>query len=93
MGATFEGVIVTQALYESGGRNPKFRPVVYREEDKQFIPIELRRFCYYRIDTWDHYQELLRWLHKAPRAVVPELGQKPDLPPEAAPELFSRKPD
>jgi len=27
LGATFEGVIVTQALYESGGRNAKFRPV------------------------------------------------------------------
>jgi hypothetical protein len=28
LGATFEGVIVTQWLYKSGGRNAKFRPVV-----------------------------------------------------------------
>ena len=26
LGATFEGVIVSQALYENGGRNAKFRP-------------------------------------------------------------------
>src|SRR5262249_43428126 len=39
LGATFEGAIVTQSLYESGGRNRKFRPVVLREEDAQFIPV------------------------------------------------------
>src|ERR1700704_3281981 len=41
LGATFEGVIVTQWLYESGGRNAKFRPVVFRVEDERFIPLEL----------------------------------------------------
>ena len=40
LGATFEGVIVTQSLYESGGRNAKFRPVVFREGDERFIPLE-----------------------------------------------------
>ena len=88
LGATFEGVIVTQTLYESGGRNAKFRPVVFREEDKRFIPSELRRFNHYRVDTPDHYQDLLRWLLEAPRFVPQTLGQRPDLPPEAAPELF-----
>jgi hypothetical protein len=34
LGATFEGVIVTQALYESGGRNAKFRPVVFSDEER-----------------------------------------------------------
>jgi hypothetical protein len=44
LGATFEGVTVTQWLYERGERNAKFRPVVFREEDERFIPLELRRF-------------------------------------------------
>jgi hypothetical protein len=48
MRATFEGVIVTQWLYESGGRNAKFRPVLFREEDERFIPLELRRFNRYQ---------------------------------------------
>ena len=60
LGATFEGVIVTQWLYESGGRNAKFRPVVFREEDERFIPVELRRFNRYRVDTPENYQVLLR---------------------------------
>jgi hypothetical protein len=49
LGATFEGVIVTQTLYESEGRNAKFRPVIFREEDERFIPSELRRFNRYRV--------------------------------------------
>jgi SEFIR domain len=80
LGPMFEGAIVTQALYESGGRNAKFRPVVFREEDEQFIPLELRRFNRYRVDTPDHYQNLLRWLYNAPRIVAPTVGSKPDLP-------------
>jgi tetratricopeptide (TPR) repeat protein len=91
LGATFEGVIVTQTLYESGGRNAKFRPVVFREEDEQFLPLELQGFNRYRVDTPEHYQILLRWLYEAPSIVAPTIGQKPDLPPEPAPELFSSK--
>jgi hypothetical protein len=92
LGATFEGVIVTQALYESGGRNAKFRPVVFREEDEKFIPAELRRFNRYRVDTPEGYEKLLRWLHEAPSIVAPPVRPKPDLPPESAPELFRSKP-
>lgn len=93
LGATFEGVIVTQSLYEDGGRNAKFRPVVFRDEDAQFIPVELRRFNRYRVDTPEHYQNLLRWLHQMPGIIAPPVGQMPDLPPEAGLELFASKPD
>jgi hypothetical protein len=85
-------VIVTQALYESEGRNAKFRPVVFREEDDKFIPVELRRFNRYRVDTPEHYQNLLRWLYAASLIVAPILGPKPDLPQDLVPELFSSKP-
>jgi hypothetical protein len=90
VGATFEGVIVTQELYETGGSNAKFRPVVFSEQEETFIPEELRRFNRYRVDTQDNYQNLLRWLCEAPRIVPPILGIKQNLPPESAPELFPR---
>ena len=48
---------------------------------------------YYRVDTPVHYQDLLRWLHETPRILAPMVGQKPDLPPEPAPELFPSKLD
>jgi hypothetical protein len=88
LGATFEGVIVTQVLYDSGGSNAKFRPVVFEVADQQFIPDELRRFNHYRVDTPKGYEQLLRWLYEAPSIVAPTIGHKPDFPPEAAPELF-----
>lgn len=88
LGVTFEGVMVTQSLYESGGRNAKFRPVVFRDEDTQFIPIELRSFNRYRVDTPEHYQNLLRWLYEAPRIIPPTLGQKMHLPPAPGYRLF-----
>jgi SEFIR domain len=89
LGATFEGAIVTHTLYESGGWNAKFRPVVFGEEEERFIPIELRCFNRYSAETPDHYQNLLRWLHGAPRIVVPPVGDRPDLSPEPALPLFS----
>ena len=66
LAATFEGVVVTRWLYESGGRNAKFRPVVFHEEDEGFI---------YRVDISENYEALLRWLHEAAR-IVPDLSQE-----------------
>jgi TIR domain len=87
LGATFEGGLATQALYESGGRNTKFRAVVFTEGDAQFIPSELRRFTHYRVDTPDHYQNLLRWLHESPKIVPPDVLPKPRLPSETTPSV------
>jgi len=89
LGATFEGVIVTQWLYESGGRNAKFRPIVCELADDRFISDELRRFNHYRVDTPEGYENLLRWLHEAPVIVVPRIGRKPNLPPEAFPDTIT----
>lgn len=80
LGATFEGVIVTQTLYESGGRTAKFRPVVFGEEDEKFIPAELRQFNRYRVDSPENYEALLRWLHEAPRIIASSVGQKASEP-------------
>jgi hypothetical protein len=91
LGATFEGAIVTQALYESAGRNAKFRPVVFSEADERFIPSELRQFNRYRADSLETYEALLRWLHGAPETVAPPLGKRPDLSPEPPSQLFSSK--
>ena len=91
-GATFEGVIVTQALYEIGGHNAKFRPVVFHEGDERFISLELRRFNRYRVDTPENHEALLRWLHETPRVIAPEF-RVPSVGPslEAVPSAAGRK--
>src|SRR5271165_3158051 len=81
LGVTFEGVIISQALYESGIHNAKFRPVVFREEDEGFIPLELRRVNRYRVGTPESYQKLLRWLHDKPEVELPPVGPKPEFSP------------
>ena len=60
---TFEGVIISQALYESGIHNAKFRTVVFHEKDEGFIPLELRRVNRHRVGTPESYQKFLRWQH------------------------------
>jgi hypothetical protein len=91
LGVTYEGTIVTQYLYDSGGRNSKFRPLVSREEDERFISVDLRRFNRYRVDTQDNFEELLRWLHETPAVVAGPIGPKPHLPQTPTPELFQNE--
>lgn len=79
LGATFEGVIVTQALYDNGPTNSKFRVVVLNSSDAQFITPELRRFTWYCADSNENYEKLLRWLKGSPAIVPSPIGVGPDL--------------
>src|SRR5713226_5853673 len=38
LGATWEGQLITQGIYEEGGRNTKFIPIVFEEGDARNIP-------------------------------------------------------
>lgn len=81
LGVTFEGIIISQALYESGIHNAKFRPVVFREEVEGFIPSELRRVNRYLVGTPEGDQKLLRWLHDKPEVELLPVGPKPEFSP------------
>ena len=91
LGSTFEGVIVTQALYDSGGRNAKFRAVLVREDDARFIPTEIRRFTWHAADTPEAYEKLLRWLYDSPEIVPGSLGPRPDLPARSDTPTLSKQ--
>jgi hypothetical protein len=79
LGATFEGRIVTQSIYENGGRNAKFRAVIFHEDDRKFIPTDLRCFTHYRVDADDKFKALLAWIHGAPLIHPSEVVSVPDL--------------
>jgi SEFIR domain len=91
LGATFEGVIVTQNFYKSGGRNAKFRPVVFDAKDARFISDELRCFNHYQFDTPENYDALLRWLYEEPEVKQPPPGSKRIFETKATPELFPER--
>jgi hypothetical protein len=74
VGAKWEGVIISQELYESEGRNSKFIPIVFTRDETKFIPIEMRRGTFYILDSDARYDELYGHLTEQPRMVKRELG-------------------
>jgi hypothetical protein len=49
-------------------------PVVFCEEDKSFIPLELRNR--YRVSSPESSKKLLWWIHGKPEVEVPPVGSK-----------------
>jgi nucleoside phosphorylase len=79
-GATWEGTIVTQALYDSQGSNSKFIPVLLNSNDESFIPIPLRSSNIYKLDREDGYQLLYRRLTNQHETPAPSMGTLKKLP-------------
>jgi hypothetical protein len=87
-GATWEGAVITQELYEAQGKNTKFIPVVFSSQDLDFIPIVLRGVTEYRIYTEEGYEDLLRHLTDQPWVQMPPLGQLRQLPRRDRQQFF-----
>lgn len=89
VGAKWEGVIITQQLYESEGNVHKFIPVVFRREDANHIPVELRGSTYYALDEEEGYECLYRHITGQPEAVKGVLGKLKSLPTKKRKQDFS----
>lgn len=67
-GADWEGQLVTVEMYNSKSRAVKFVPVLFEEQDAQFIPEPLRATTHYLLDpehpsSFAHYTKLRTFLH------------------------------
>ena len=51
LGATYESQLIQQLLYEAGGVNERFVPVLLDENDGQHLPLDLRRYTHFRLYT------------------------------------------
>ena len=60
LGASWEGFVITQELYEVHGRNIKFIPVVLASADATHVPIILRAATRYDLASEDNYDALYR---------------------------------
>lgn len=96
LGATWEGAIITQDLYEAGARNEKFLPLIYSTSDADHIPKPLRAFTRFLVDTEEGYNALYRQITGQPEIVPVALGAVrdlaigtgvPALPPLATPAI------
>src|SRR5205823_2127026 len=74
LGATWENGIIQQLVHNAGGVNEKFIPVVFTEEDRKHIPIELQRYPHYLV-SGNGYEDLYRLLTDQPKVVKPVLGR------------------
>ena len=83
LGSRWEGALITQELYDAGGANTKFIPVVFEPEDVRYRPAFLRGATYYDLSTDGEYDRLYRHLAEQPVAEKPPFGTLRHLPPEA----------
>ena len=88
-GATWEGGLIIEALYENQGLNEKYIPIVLSPDAAPHIPPGLKGYTVYqlldetayRADQPGAYQDLLRHLTSQPAYIPPPLGAAPELPP------------
>lgn len=75
LGATWEGGIIVNTLYELAGENLKFVPILLTFGDRHFIPDPLRPTTYYNLEKAAGYEDLFRRLTSQPKVRRPELGK------------------
>lgn len=80
LGVNWEGAIITADLYDLGGRNEKFLPVIFSKQDDAHIPKPLRRYSRFLLDTDAGYTALYRLITGQPDIVPAPLGEQRKLP-------------
>jgi tetratricopeptide (TPR) repeat protein len=91
LGATWEGAIITQDLYESGARNIKFLPAIFSEPEAAFVPKPLRASTRFRLDTKTGYENLYRYITGQPDVTPHPIGSQRKLG-KMAPPTYSALP-
>ena len=69
-GVKWEGMVITQTLYDAESHNLKFLPLIFSHEDETYIPIVLRSTTHYNPTTESGYDSLYRRLSKQPRITI-----------------------
>lgn len=72
-GATWEGLLATQVLYDAGTINEKLIPVLFDGASDAHIPLALKPYTHYRLPAG--YDGLYRHLTGQPAVVAPPLGK------------------
>jgi tetratricopeptide (TPR) repeat protein len=87
LGGTWEGHIISQEVYNSQGKNSKFIPIIFSEQDATYVPPILQGATIY--DVLKGYEALYRRLTNQPLIQMPGLGT---VKPMAAREVLPSMP-
>jgi hypothetical protein len=82
-GVRWEGSLIFQELYSDPIAATRFIPVVPSKSDIKFIPMALRGYTFYLLDSDSSFFDLLRRLTGQPAVIRPALGAIPRLPDSA----------
>ena len=84
-GATWEGRLIQQDLYDAG-ENRRIIPIVFDQADVDYIPLALKSATYYDLSTDSGYHDLHRALTKQPQVERQPLGPIPRRLPNLDPD-------
>lgn len=79
-GVNFEGVVISQTLYDHYYLNIKFIPVIPESGSLDHVPLPLKAYNTYTLDR--DYTALYRYLTAQPEVVAPPIGGIQTLPPQ-----------
>jgi hypothetical protein len=92
LGVRWESLLTYQDIYDAGGENSRFLPIVFAAEQEQYIPKPLRGVTRYILDSEAGYDKLYRRLTGQHKTAKPPLGQPKILPQKERKPLFSSSP-
>ncbi len=78
-GVTFEGVVISQTLYDAYYRNTKFVPVLPDDGNFDNVPLPLKGFGAFKVNT--DYEGLYRYLTGQAAVAKPDVGERVKLKP------------
>ena len=90
LGVNREGSIIDQRIYEAGGRNDKFLPVIFLPDDSVHIPETLRAWTHYQLGEERGYEQLYRRITNQPKTIARDLGARRAMPPRERKQGFSK---
>jgi hypothetical protein len=91
-GAKYEGLLINQEIFEAGGQNDRFLPVVFEPGHTTAIPAWLQAFTHYDLSNKNGYEGLYRRITRQPLIERPPLGQIVPMPPVSTNQRLSELP-
>lgn len=75
LGVKWESTLSYQHIYNGGGENTRFIPILFKDGKREYIPAPLRGATYYYVETAEGYEGLYRRLIGQPKTNKPTLGK------------------
>lgn len=85
----WESTLTYSHIFNNDSLNQRFIPVLFSEEDSDYIPLPLKGSTYYHINGAGGYEKLYRRLTEQPLVKPPEIGEIQGLDSKETAGLFS----